>query len=67
MNEEKYLFTISYLECSETGHYWSKETNTHTVKIIASTVTEAIEKMKKLLELNIIKIYVGIAKNCLVS
>ena len=47
MSEEKFLFTITYLQCSETGHYWSKETDTHTVKIIASTVTEAIEKMEK--------------------
>ena len=47
MKEDKYLFTITYLECNSDGSYWSKETNTHTVKIIASTVTEAIEKMKK--------------------
>lgn len=47
MKEDKYLFTITYLECDRDGCFWSRETNTHTVKVIAGTVTEAIEKMKK--------------------
>ena len=47
MSEEKYLFTIKFIKCNETGNYWSKETDTHIVKIIASTITEAIEKMQR--------------------
>ena len=61
MNKEEYLFTITYLECSEYGYYWSKETNTHTIKIVASTVTEAIEKMKKVTK---VKYYKNLHWDC---
>ena len=47
MKNDKFLFTITYLECNGDGSFWSRETNTHTVKVIAETKDEAIEKMKK--------------------
>ena len=61
MNKEEYLFTITFLKCDRDGSYWSRETAEHTIKVVANTITEAIDKMKKVCE---VEHYTNLRWNC---